>query len=142
MERFADPTILETMSLGEKLLDSALVMLLGMGVTFLVLVFLMFSIGMLRLLFQDKKKVDKPAEKQPVAEPVKAVPVPEGDDELLAVITAALAASQEDVVAVIAAAIAAMETPGRRLKIQSIRRVSEPMPIWAQDGLMKNMRRM
>lgn len=143
MERFADPTILETMSLGEKLLDSALVMLLGIGVTFLVLIFLMFSIGLLRLLFQGKTKAEEPARpKQPVAAPAKAVPVPAGDDELMAVITAALAASQEDVIAVIAAAVAAMETPGRRLKIQSIRRVSEPMPIWAQDGLMKNMTRM
>ena len=141
MERFADPTILETMSVGEKLLDSLLVMVLGMGVTFLVLVFLMFSIGVLRILFQGKKATeDKARPKQPVAAPAKANTA--GDDELIAVINAAIAASQqEDIIAVIAGAIAAMETSGRRLKIQSIRRVTDPMPIWAQDGLMKNMRR-
>ena len=141
MERFADPTILETMSVGEKLLDSLLVMVLGMGVTFLVLVFLMFSIGVLRILFQGKKATeDKARPKQPVAAPAKANTA--GDDELIAVINAAIAASQqEDIIAVIAGAIAAMETSGRRLKIQSIRRVTDSMPIWAQDGLMKNMRR-
>lgn len=142
MERFTDPTILETMSVGEKLLDSLLVMVLGMGVTFLVLVFLMFSIGVLRVLFQGKKATeDKARPKQPVAAPAKANTAGD-DDELIAVINAAIAASQqEDIIAVIAGAIAAMETSGRRLKIQSIRRVTDPMPIWAQDGLMKNMRR-
>lgn len=140
MERFVDPTILETMSLGEKLLNSLQVMLLGVAVTFSVLIFLMFSIWILRLLFQGKKAApDTARPKQPVAAPAK--PQESTDDELMAVITAALAASQDDVIAVIAGAIAAMETPGRRLKIQSIRRVSEPMPIWAQDGLMNNMRK-
>lgn len=141
MERFADPKILETMTLGEKMLNSTMVMLLGMGVTFVVLIFLMFSIGLLRRMFQGKQAAETPPRpKQPVAAPAK-IESSSDEDELLAVITAALAASQEDVIAVIAGAIAAMETPGRRLKIQSIRRVSEPMPIWAQDGLMNNMRR-
>lgn len=144
MERFIDPMILETMGLGEKLLNSALVMILGMGVTFTVLVFLMFSIGLLRLPFQ-KRPAKAEAKPEPVAPSAPAAPEvvsADADDELMAVITAALAAAQDDnVIAVIAGAIAAMETPGRKLKIQSIRRLPEPMPSWAQSGLANNMKR-
>ena len=139
MERFADPTILETMTIGEKLLDSAIVMLLGMGITFLVLIVLMGSISLLKLAFQDRKMKAASVDSRPT-QPA-AVPAKNTDDELLAVISAAIAASQEDIIALIAAAIAAMETPGTTLRIQSIRRVTPPMPAYAHSGLLRNMRR-
>lgn len=54
MERLADPNIMETLSLGEKLSESLLVMLLGVGIVFAVLVLLMFCIRLLTVVFHKK----------------------------------------------------------------------------------------
>ena len=140
MERFADPNILQTMTTAEKLFDSLIVMLLGIGITFVVLIILMFCISLLRVLFQDKAPKTTPGVTNHPSKPA-AVPAKPTDDELLAVITAAIMASQDDVIAVIAAAVAAMEIPGTKLRIQSIKVVTPSMPAYAHSGLLRNMRR-
>lgn len=55
MEQLADPKIIETLSLGEKMSESLFVMLLGVGIVFSVLVLLMFSIHLLSAIFYKKE---------------------------------------------------------------------------------------
>ncbi|WP_459129147.1 OadG family transporter subunit [Guggenheimella bovis] len=124
MEQFANPEILKTMTLGEKLLDSLTVLGLGMGITFVVLVALIYAIKVLKIFSGTKSK---PVEAKKVVE---SAPKKES-------------ATDEELVAVIAAAIASATGQSTSdFRIQSITRVSEPLPAWAQAGLMNNMKRL
>lgn len=78
---------------------AALNTVLGMGTVFAVLILISMIIACFGLLFQTRKKEEKkaaPAETQPAAAPVEAVEQEELSDdlELVAVIAAAIAASQ------------------------------------------------
>ncbi len=69
--------------------------LMGMGIVFLVLIFLSFLISLFKFVNRPEKKTEAPAP-APAAEPVAAVEEDLTDDlELVAVITAAIAASEE-----------------------------------------------
>lgn len=143
MEQFRNPDLITGLGLGDKLLNSLMVMALGIGITFIVLIGLMAVISLLKGLSGQKEAPAVPA--APV-EPVKAVDkpilqLPTDDEELLAVIAAAIQAQDDELVAVISAVIAMLDDQTSRLKIQSIRRISETMPAWAQSGLNRNMRR-
>ncbi len=74
MGDFANPEILKTLSIGEKLINSLSVTVLGMTITFLILVILMFSIKLL----------------SKVANRTVSTKLVEDDTELVAVITAAI----------------------------------------------------
>ena len=66
-----------------------------MGIVFLVLIFLSFLISVFKFVNRPEKKTEAPAP-APAAEPVAAVEEDLTDDlELVAVITAAIAASEE-----------------------------------------------
>lgn len=87
-------------STGEILTKAGLNTLLGMGTVFAVLIFLAFLISLLKYIpmFIDKltKKPEVPAKEAPKAAPVVVEPVVEETDdlELIAVITAAIAAQE------------------------------------------------
>lgn len=143
MEQFSNPDLINSLGLGDKLLNSLLVMVLGMGITFIVLIGLMVFIALLKSFSGHKKEVKKESIIQP--EPVKvvekkALSLPKDDDELLAVIAAAIQAQDDELVAVIASVIAMLDQTSP-LKIQSIKRINPPMPAWAQSGLNRNLRR-
>lgn len=132
MKEFTDPILLESMPLGEKLLNSGITMLLGMGITFLVLITLMFSIKLMSSILGPKKeKVQAPEPKptpQPVAPVVSAELLKEVDqqdtnEELIAVITAAIMASRK----------AAGESAP--FSIQRVRKQGEQVPSWAAAGM-------
>ncbi len=74
MGDFANPEILKTLSISEKLINSIMVTVLGMGITFLILMLLMFSIKLLSK-FANRVKTNN---------------VVEDDLELVAVLTAAV----------------------------------------------------
>lgn len=111
----------------ELIKEAALNTLLGMGMTFLVLISLSLIISLFGKIlnggFNKPKEAPKKSAPAPEPEPVKSAPEPEavveaaaaGDDaELMAVISAAVAAYESsdispEVMAVIAAAIAASE---------------------------------
>lgn len=144
MEQFSNPDLIGGLSLGDKLLSSGLVMVLGMGITFLVLIGLMVFIALLKNVAGHKKAEEKaeavsaealPAAKQSVHA------LPRDDDELLAVIAAAIRAQDDELVAVLAAVAAMLEHEGSTLRIQAIRRLNQTIPAWAQSGLNSNMRR-
>ncbi|MCD7711369.1 MAG: OadG family protein [Firmicutes bacterium] len=91
----------ELATVGEKATTALQVFLLGLGTVFVVLIILYIVITLMGKIFyhDDKKKATKAAVPEPAAEAValeNAVPEQETDDgELVAVITAAIAAFSE-----------------------------------------------
>lgn len=102
---------------------------IGMGIVFSVLIILMIVLYLFRVIFYREKTIIEPIETAlpAVDEPLLAahtgtVDVPEDDEEeLIAVITAAIAAS--------------LNTSTYKLNIKSIRRVAPGRPAWNRAGL-------
>lgn len=107
----------ETISFGEGLIITAL----GMGVTFAALIALSFLLDLLRILFykEPKKEAIKVVEEKPVENAV----VEEesvNDEELVAVITAAVAAS--------------LQTTTHNIVVRNITRIPDITPAWGKSG--------
>lgn len=112
----------ETISFGEGLIVTAL----GMGVTFAALIALSFLLDVLRILFYkdpNKKPVQVAIEKE--VEPVEAVVEESNPEELVAVITAAIAAS--------------LQTTTHNIVVRNITRVGDVTPMWAKTGRVEQM---
>lgn len=125
LERFADPSLIINMTFGEKMLASTYVTILGMGITFLALIILWVAIALLTRVIhgiENKEKQVKVVKTQPqTAAPVVEI-VEETDDlELVAVITAAIAA--------------ATNQPMNQIIVKNIRRVGGNIPTWQQMGI-------
>lgn len=145
MERFANPEYFQTLTFGEKLSGGAVTLLLGMGMTFLILCIIWGCIVLMGKLFRTsakkaEAKTDKATEtlkaayrgetvSETVSEAVDA-PAPaetpleecENDPVLIAVITAAIAASEGG---------KALDT----LRVTRISRIAGTKPVWGQAGL-------
>lgn len=124
MDKFADPSLFTSLGFGEKMAGSAITMLMGMGVTFCILLLLWAFIAVMGKcmgLASGKKKGDKAskAETEAVATPSVAAP--------------AAANTDNDVIAaVIAAAIAAYQSNGGtgNLVVRKISRISGETTLW------------
>ncbi len=94
------------------------VTLLSMGTVFVVLAVIAFLLGYFEHLFSDRKQEEKPTSAVQETFPAEAVE-PEGDDPaLIAVITAAILASQ---------------TASYPIRIRKIRRVGETQTMWQNE---------
>lgn len=101
MEKFSDPELITSLGFGEKMAGSAVTMLMGMGITFCVLLLLWGFISVMGKAMNIGKKNSK-AQPQAAAVTPAVAPAPapapkaESDDTLIAVLTAAVAAYEED----------------------------------------------
>ncbi len=101
MEKFSDPELITSLGFGEKMAGSAVTMLMGMGITFCVLLLLWGFISVMGKAMNTGKKNSK-AQPQAAAVTPAVAPAPapapkaESDDTLIAVLTAAVAAYEED----------------------------------------------
>lgn len=113
-------TLAEALSTGGK------VTVLGLAIVFLVLIVLMLILMLFKVIFyKDPKKKTVKAE---VTAPVQAVEVSEpqmNEEELIAVITAAIAAS--------------LNTSTYNLQIKSYRRIEDKKPAWNKAGLRESI---
>jgi len=129
LERLADKNEFLSMTLNEKLLATLYVAILGMGITFLVLIFLQYCIKtMSSLLNRKNPKAAMTVKESNVSleRPVPQAFQPEQDDEeLIAVLTAAVAAH--------------MGQSADRIVVRNVRRLSEGAPNWARAGLLDQM---
>ncbi len=123
LKNFADPTIIKTMASGDLLKGVTATVIMGMGITFAVLIILMFVIMVQQKLLAPR-----------VAAPVKTVqaarvsdaPVSGSDNnELIAVITAAVAAS--------------IGTAAGNIVIKNVQRVRDNAPGWFKSGITEQM---
>jgi len=102
MEKFADPALFDTLSIGEKSIGALITTIMGMGITFIVLTLLWGLIALMAKLTAEKPKPPKgnlgeaPVKASAAASAsatiAQASTSPGGSPELIAVITAAIAA--------------------------------------------------
>ncbi len=126
LQRFADPEIFATMSWGDKLVASLYVTALGMIITFAALVLLwgitIFYSRLVRSAEERKNanKVTAVAPAAPTPAPAPLAVAAEEDEELIAVISAAVAAS--------------MNTSIHNIVVRNIVRVGDATPAWGRAG--------
>ena len=138
MERFANPELFKGLAFGEKMAAGGVTLLMGMGMTFLILCIIWACIALMGKLMRagEKKKSAQPEAAvatlkaaydgtAPAAE-TKAAPAEAADGSL-----------DPALVAVIMAAVAASEggTPLDNLRVTRITRVAGTKPVWGAAGL-------
>lgn len=122
MDKFADPALIDTLSFGEKMAGSAVTMLMGMGITFVVLCLLWGFVAIMGKAMGAVSKGDKASAKTEAAATPSGAAAPivtaKADDEIIA--------------AVIAAAIAAYQGNGGTgsLVVRKISRISGETTLW------------
>lgn len=124
MDIFSNPDTMHSLSMGDKLIGSCITMLMGMGITFVVLILLWAFVAIMGKFMNIASKGDKASEEtKAAATPSVAAPAA----------PAAPAASADDTLtAVIAAAIAAYQSEGGRgnLVVRKISRISGETTLW------------
>ena len=135
MNLFNVANIMQTLnlSLSERAMKSAEVVLTGFVVVFAVLLSLILIIKIYSLIItkatqsgQSNKKVNKISNENP--SPVPTIPIQEQDGV------------SEEVVAVISAAVATMYGPQTKTRIKSIKKSNTGRNAWANVGVIENTR--
>lgn len=123
MEQFSNPETIHSLSFGEKMIGSSITMLMGLGITFMVLILIwIFIVIMGKCLGATQKKEKKaPAPVEPAAPSAAQVTPETSDDSLIAVIAAAVAAYTG--------------ANANRLVVKKIARVSGEQTPWGASGL-------
>ncbi len=128
LESFKHADTFSQMPMGDKLLATGYVILLGMGITFIALILIwMITVLMSSIIRQMEKSqeikkvpnVSKPTVVPMSEKPIEQV-VNEDEEELVAVISAAIAA--------------ALNTSMNNIRVTNIRRVPDNTPTWGKVG--------
>ena len=112
------------MNLSEALTTGGMVTVTGVVIVFLVLIILMLvMMAMKKIFYKEPAKNEAPSGTKQAEQPKKApvVSAPTEDLTLIAVLTAAVAAS--------------MDAPASKIRIKSFRRVGGSAPAWNRAGL-------
>lgn len=125
LESFKHADSFAQMSMVDKIIASGYVTLLGMGITFVALVLIWFLTVLMSKFIQSVESKQTITEVKPVAVSVPtavttAIVADEDEGELIAVITAAIAAS--------------MNTSMHNIVVTNIRRVPDTTPTWGKLG--------
>lgn len=96
MDIFKDPELIHNLSFGEKMLGSTVTMIMGLGITFAILILIWIFIAIMGKIMgaTQKQKTEAVDTKATPASAETAVVEDAADDSLIAVITAAIAASE------------------------------------------------
>lgn len=122
----ANSELILNMSIGEKLINSLMVTALGMGITFLVLIILFFVIKIMTFILAPKTEKISKVEKDIIEEKESAILDDNSDDEIVAVLTAAIMAY----------------TGGRKkLIVRSFREIEPSLSQWTKLGIEETMNR-
>ena len=124
---FSDPSTIEDLDATQKLWAALITTVLGMGITFVVLISLQFVLGFFEKLSGQEKKptpAPKPAP-APAAKKADETSASQSDDELVPVIAASLAMT--------------LETSPSNIAIRDIRRVADTSPSWSRAGIAEQM---
>lgn len=124
LDRLADPNLLDKMTTGEKINASIQTTILGMGITFAALIIIW---GLCILLKNVVKSIEnKPVEKAQVVKKTQST-------KKEAVVEEVSVSDDEEIVAVISAAIAAsMNTTVDKFVVRNIVRVNDDTPTWGK----------
>jgi sodium pump decarboxylase gamma subunit len=128
LEIFKNPETINTLTINEKVLVSLYVTLLGMGITFVALIFLWFMTDLqTKIITTINRKpkikvVDSIVENKNITSENSYT---EDEDEIIAVITAAIASISQ--------------RSGKKLVIKNIVRESDHSPVWNREGLVSQI---
>lgn len=118
--------VFETMSLGEKLLSSLGITILGMAVTFAVLIIIAYSLDLLRIMFgENKKKIAKDENLEKTDVSIAQHSKVEENLDLVVILTAAVAAYNNK--------------RADEIFVRSIKPVAQKNSIWASAGRQEYM---
>lgn len=134
---FLDPNTIHTLSGSEKLLASIFVTLLGMGTTFVGLIVIQYLIGFMSkgvMAYENNAakaavknvKAPEPQVSAPIAPVATKVEVVDDEEELIAVLTAAVAVM--------------MQKSTSQIVIRNVRQVSGPSLAWSSAGRTEVMK--
>ncbi|ABW18003.1 OadG family protein [Alkaliphilus oremlandii] len=118
-------TSMDGLTFGERFLGSLQVTLLGMGIVFISLAVLYFSIVFMNFVINGGKNAKPNPVKPIVVEETPEEEVVVDDTELIAVITAAIAAS--------------LQTTTSNIVVRNITRVHDTTPSWARIGRVEQI---
>ncbi|MGL5054915.1 MAG: OadG family protein [Fusobacteriaceae bacterium] len=137
LEIFSDKEMIQTLSFSEKMLGVAVTVILGMGLTFLVLIVLQYLIGVLTS-FMIAKPSDKNKQTNNASEDKKVTKeiVNEQDDDI---IEDSIVDNTEELVAAITAALTLKLGRENRFIVKDIVRVADNTPVWNRTGLLEQM---
>jgi len=133
LERFADPNVINTMSSSEKMLATLYTTILGMGITFVALLIIWATTAIMSMIIRfiesrNKEKIGRVAElkEENIAKTTENDQVEDDEDEeLIAVISAAIAAS--------------LNTSIHNIVVRNIIRVDDKTPAWGKAGTIEQM---
>jgi sodium pump decarboxylase gamma subunit len=127
---FSDPSKIESLTTMQRLWAGLITTVLGMGITFVVLIILQFVTSLFDKFSgpEESKPAPKPkpAANKPPVKKAEEEPVVQTDDELVPVIAASLAMM--------------LETPASNIVIRGIRRVEDTSSAWSRAGIAEQMR--
>lgn len=121
---FADPSKFESLTATQRLWAALITTILGMGITFVVLIVLQFIIGLFDK-FAGSEEKPKAAAPAPAPKKAEEEPVSQTDDELVPVIAASLAMM--------------LQTPASNIVIRDIRRLEDRTSPWSRAGVVDQM---
>jgi len=125
---FADPEKLKDFTTAQRLSAGLVTTILGMGITFVVLITLQFITSLFENLSGSEKK--KPV---PTSKPAPAPTAGKAEDKLAA-------RTDDELVPVIAASVAMMlETSAGNIVIRDIRKVEDTSLTWRRAGIAEQM---
>ena len=128
LARFADPSVMQSLSTSDKLFAGLITTILGMGITFTALVILQFIISWMdKILNKSRAKPTITPAAVPIAE--KSPDVKEeslqDDNELVAVIASVIAMK--------------MKTSVENIVIKNIEKLDDSSPAWNRAGIIEQM---
>ena len=128
MSRFADPEVMQSLSISDKLIAGLITTILGMGITFVALIVLQFIISWMdKILNKKKTATDEPIPIGPIAQrpPTNTVEPHRDDNELVAVIAATIAMK--------------LKTSVDKIVIKNIEKLDDRSPAWNRAGIIEQM---
>lgn len=117
----------------ETLIFGLTVTAIGIAIVFAGLVILMALIKLVTMVTGGSGKPKKEKKAAAPAKPAAPAPAPMQDEQLMAVIAAAVAAQDEELIAVISAAVAAVMGGEENFVVRRVRRISNASP-WQKAG--------
>ncbi len=131
LAKFADPEIIQTLSLSDKLFAGLMATILGMGITFISLIVLQFAMVIM------EKLLGRPA-KQTVQEPVhSSAPAPSPE---ITTTPEIITTNDNELIAVISSVIALqLKTSVSNIVIRNIEKVEDSSSAWNRTGMLEQM---
>ncbi len=122
---FADPSTFKDLDATQRIWAALITTVLGMGITFVVLVILQFVLGLFDKLAGPEHKPKAAATPASAAKKAEEAPAPQTDDELVPVIAASIAVM--------------LQTSASNIVIRDIQRLEDRTSPWSRAGIVEQM---